>query len=58
MQIKKEDFDKLKELEESLLIIEKRFDRDYVEKVPTPGFFEFGRSGRIYSIEDTLNAPL
>ncbi len=58
MQLKKEDLDNLRGLEESLWLTEKRFNRDYMEKVLAPDFFEFGRSGRIYSREDTLNAPL
>lgn len=58
MQLKKEDLDNLKELEESLWITKKRFNRDYMGKVLSPDFFEFGRSGRIYSREDTLNTPL
>jgi len=57
MDIKKEDFDKLLELEESLWRSETRFNREYMEKVLSPDFFEFGGSGRIYEREDTLSAP-
>lgn len=56
MDITKEDFAKLKELEESLWRPETRFDHEYMNRILAPDFFEFGRSGRIYSREDTLNA--
>ncbi len=55
MDIGKEDFDKLKELEESLWLTETRFDLKYMAEVLSPDFFEFGRSGRIYSIVETLS---
>ncbi|MFC1900131.1 DUF4440 domain-containing protein [Chloroflexota bacterium] len=57
MEIKKEDFEKLQELEESLWRSEIRFNREYMEKVLSPDFFEFGGSGRIYKREDTLSVP-
>lgn len=56
MKVSTEDFEKLRELEESLWIAEKRFDREYMERVLSPSFFEFGRSGRIYTREDTISA--
>lgn len=57
MNISGEDFENLRELEESLWISNKRFDREYMEKVLSSSFFEFGRSGRIYEREDTISAP-
>lgn len=44
----------LKQLERSLWIAETRFDHQYMDKVLSPDFFEFGRSGRVYRREDTL----
>jgi len=52
------DIEKLQELEESLWQDETRFDKEYMEQVLSPDFFEFGRSGRTYQREDTLSAPL
>ncbi len=47
----------MRELEESLWRTETRFDREYVEKIFSPDFVEFGRSGRVYTRQDTLAAP-
>jgi hypothetical protein len=55
MEINKEDYEKLKELEESLWRAETRFDNEYMNKVLAPDFFEFGRSGRTYKREETLS---
>lgn len=55
MEISNIDFEKLKELEESLWRPETRFDNDYMDKVLAPDFFEFGRSGRTYKREETLS---
>ena len=57
MQISNEDFEKLKQLEESLWIAETRFDNQYMDSILSPGFFEFGRSGKTYKREETLSAP-
>jgi hypothetical protein len=46
----------LRELEESLWRAETRFDRTFMERILHPAFFEFGRSGRIYTREQTLDA--
>jgi hypothetical protein len=54
MEISKEEFNELKELEESLWITATRRDVDYMERTLSPDFFEFGCSGRIYKREDTL----
>ena len=55
MEISKQDYEKLKELEESLWRAETRFDIEYMNKVLAPDFFEFGRSGRRYKREETLS---
>lgn len=57
MSISAADKRKLRQLEESLWRRETRFDPKYMERVLTPDFFEFGRSGRIYKREDTLSHP-
>lgn len=49
------DLDKLKTLEEELWKGETRFDEKYMRKVMSEDFFEFGRSGRRYTLEDTLS---
>ena len=49
-----QDRRRLELLEESLWRAETRFDREWMESVLAPGFFEFGRSGRVYSREETL----
>lgn len=53
----KEDYDNLKNLEESLWRAETRFDDAYMDNLLAPDFFEFGRSGRIYKREDTIGVP-
>ncbi len=57
MQISQEDYNKLRQLEESLWRSETRFNREYMDRILAPDFFEFGRSGRIYQRADTLAAP-
>jgi hypothetical protein len=53
----KQDNGALRELEESLWRSKTRFNQAYMERILAPDFFEFGRSGRIYTREDTLAAP-
>ena len=55
MEISKEDYERLRQLEETLWRTEYRFDRAYMERTLAPDFLEFGRSGRVYKREDTLN---
>jgi hypothetical protein len=43
-----------RELEESMWRAETRFDRAYLERVLHPDFFEFGRSGRVWTRDDTM----
>lgn len=45
----------LEQLERSLWQTETRFDRNYMEQILTPDFFEFGRSGRKWSREEVLD---
>jgi hypothetical protein len=56
MQIKNEEIEELKRLEESLWIAKTRFDQEYMNVILSRGFFEFGRSGRIYNREESLKA--
>ena len=54
--ISPQDVDELRKLEESLWISQTRFDKAYMERVLSPEFVEFGRSGNVYSREETLVA--
>jgi len=45
----------LQRLVEDLWVQDTRFDRSYMEEVFAEEFYEFGRSGRIYSREETLS---
>jgi hypothetical protein len=47
----------LRRLEESLWRAPTRFDRSYMDEILAPEFFEFGRSGRVWSREDVLSSP-
>ena len=58
MELNQTDYEKLRELEESLWRSKTRFDLEYMDKVLANDFFEYGRSGRIYQREDTLGAPV
>jgi hypothetical protein len=44
----------LRQLEESLWREETRFDRGYMEGVLAADFFEFGRSGRVFTRDESL----
>ena len=57
MKPNQENFDKLKELEESLWRSETRFNREYMDQILAPEFYEFGRSGKRYTREQILNTP-
>ncbi len=57
MEFTKQDKQRLASLEHSLWRTETRFDREWIEGVLAPDFFEFGRSGRIYNREETLAMP-
>ncbi|HQT90569.1 MAG TPA: DUF4440 domain-containing protein [Candidatus Kryptobacter bacterium] len=57
MPITKNDADELRKLEESLWRTVSRFDQSYMDRVLSPDYFEFGRSGRIYTREEVINLP-
>jgi hypothetical protein len=50
------DYTDLEKLEESLWIADTRFDYEYMDNLMADDFFEFGRSGRIYSKAESLSA--
>lgn len=52
-----EDHIELKKLEESMWRAETRFDKEYLERMLAPDFFEFGRSGKVYNREQIINTP-
>ena len=54
MSITQSDFDTLRHLEESLWRAETRFDPEYMNRVLSPDFIEFGRSGRVYRREEII----
>lgn len=54
MEIDSEDREIFRRLEEELWREETRFDRVRMNELIADDFFEFGRSGRIYSKKDTL----
>ena len=54
MELSEQDRRELELLEEDLWRAETRFDKEWMEAVLAPGFFEYGRSGRVYSRDDTL----
>ncbi len=54
MELGSADQKQLERLEEGLWKSETRFDMDWMERTLAPDFLEFGRSGRVYSREDTL----
>lgn len=56
-EITAEDHAELQRLEESLWRVETRFDNEHMERVLAADFSEFGRSGRRYARQDTLNVP-
>ena len=58
MTLGADEHDQLRRLEESLWRPETRFNRDHMDEVLAPDFFEFGRSGRVYRREDTLDVPV
>ena len=54
MGLSSRDEEDLRVLEEGLWREETRFDSTWMDEVLAPDFFEFGRSGRAYSREGTL----
>ena len=55
--ISDDDLLQLRLLEESLWRSETRFSHEYMTETLAADFFEFGRSGRIYTRNDILNSP-
>ena len=55
--LRQADREALERLEVSLWQAETRFDRAYMERVLAEDFHEFGRSGRVYTREETLAVP-
>lgn len=51
------DKQKLQEIEASLWKQETRFNETYMRSILAEDFFEFGRSGKVYSIYVSLSAP-
>lgn len=45
----------LESLEEALWRSETRFNGKYMRKVMSPDFFEFGKSGRVYDLDEVLS---
>jgi hypothetical protein len=56
MRISNEDFEQLKQLEESLYVTKTRFDLAYINHLFARDFFEFGKSGRTYTREEAVSA--
>jgi hypothetical protein len=54
MNLTTQHIDELRQLEESLWVEATRWDREYVEKIFLPEFFEFGRSGKRISREQCV----
>jgi len=57
MEMSKQDREALERLEEELWREETRFDPRRMTEVISPDFFEFGRSGRTYTRDDSLAIP-
>lgn len=51
------EVDRLRALEESLWRAETRFDRGFMERILSPTFVEYGRSGRRYRRNQVIEAP-
>lgn len=48
-------YEELKNLEESLWLEETRFDNQYMNKILDASFFEYGRSGKTYTRDETIS---
>jgi hypothetical protein len=57
LEISKEDHAALSRLEEDMWREETRFDMHFMERTLARDFFEFGRSGRTYTREQSLAVP-
>lgn len=56
MEISSEDREILERLEQELWRQETRLDKQRMNQLIAPDFFEFGRSGRVWQRQDTLAA--
>jgi hypothetical protein len=56
-ELSDEDRGVLTRLEEAMWREETRFDNVFMERALAPDFFEFGRSGRTYTRQQTLDFP-
>ena len=57
MEVSAADQNTLERLEEELWRENTRFNKQRMEELIASDFFEFGRSGRIYQRQQTLDAP-
>lgn len=57
MKMSKKERDALQRLEEELWREETRFENSRMKRLIAPDFFEFGRSGRTYTRDDSLAVP-
>lgn len=57
MTLTDNEIEELRTLEESLWIDSTRFNQEYMDRVLHEDFFEFGRSGKVYSRQRILNIP-
>ena len=57
VNVSDEDRDTLRQLEEELWREDTRYDRTRMEEVLAEDFFEFGRSGKRYGLDDILAFP-
>ena len=57
MELSRQDLVDLERLEEDLWRVDVRFDLKRMDTILAPDFFEFGRSSRVYTREDTLGTP-
>jgi hypothetical protein len=57
MQLTKDDERELTKLEEELWTEQMRFDIPYMREVMCEDFFEYGISGKLYRLDDTLDIP-
>lgn len=53
--LSKSELKELEGLEEALWRSETRFNRSYMREVMSPDFFEFGKSGRVYDLDEVLS---
>ncbi|WNM25534.1 DUF4440 domain-containing protein [Demequina capsici] len=57
MELSRDDALLLQAMEEAMWRPETRFDRAYMEAVLAPGFTEVGQSGRVYTRDESIDAP-